>query len=580
MPGKKARGFVQKESAPYLSSAALADNLPKMHEYQAEKEFVRTMMVLHRPLLLKKNKNALALKRLGLTLRQLVVLGVSKRAMEAAGINTAQLEPRWEPPAADNPRTAEAYRGKVDGTKVEGYAAYDAPVYHFRDERHIKERYIIAELPQYRTKAIPLHGRYRVRFRLNKDLTDSSRLIAGVVDRDVFRYFRNEKTWDRELYRDIYGLRCRKTPDRQGWSLTASGTPIYVQDPYAPFGKAGDIVDVIVDDAVPYPGYDDEFTRSCKTYINGKLRFEQVIDPYTLYWKLVPIVMAQDVDITLESVDELPTEGRLQAKGQLPTEGRLQAKGQLPTEGRLQAKGQLPTEGRLQAKGQLPTEGRLQAKGQLPTEGRLQAKGQLPTEGRLQAKGQLPTEGRLQAKGQLPTEGRLQAKGQLPTEGRLQAKGQLPTEGRLQAKGQLPTEGRLQAKGQLPTEGRLQAKGQLPTEGRLQAKGQLPTEGRLQAKGQLPTEGRLQAKGQLPTEGRLQAKGQLPTEGRLQAKGQLPTEGRLQAKGQLPTEGRLQAKGQLPTEGRLQAKGQLPTEGRLQAEGQLPTSARAPALRL
>ena len=336
MPGKKARGFVQKESAPYLSSAALADNLPKMHEYQAEKEFVRTMMVLHRPLLLKKNKNALALKRLGLTLRQLVVLGVSKRAMEAAGINTAQLEPRWEPPAADNPRTAEAYRGKVDGTKVEGYAAYDAPVYHFRDERHIKERYIIAELPQYRTKAIPLHGRYRVRFRLNKDLTDSSRLIAGVVDRDVFRYFRNEKTWDRELYRDIYGLRCRKTPDRQGWSLTASGTPIYVQDPYAPFGKAGDIVDVIVDDAVPYPGYDDEFTRSCKTYINGKLRFEQVIDPYTLYWKLVPIVMAQDVDITLESVDELPTEGRLQAKGQLPTEGRLQAKGQLPTEGRLQ----------------------------------------------------------------------------------------------------------------------------------------------------------------------------------------------------------------------------------------------------
>jgi len=102
MSGKKARHFVQKQRAPALSSAELADTLPRVHEYQEEEDFVKTMMVLHRRLMRDVNSNALALKRLGLTLRQLVVLGVSKRAMEKAGINTAQLEPRWEPPAAKN----------------------------------------------------------------------------------------------------------------------------------------------------------------------------------------------------------------------------------------------------------------------------------------------------------------------------------------------------------------------------------------------------------------------------------------------------------------------------------------------
>ena len=175
MPGKKARDFVQKQRAPYLSSAALADNLPRMHKFQAEEDFVRSMMVLQPQLL--HERDVVKLKHLGLTPRQLVVLGFSKRAMDAAGIKTAQLEPRWEPPATDNPQTAEAYRGKVHGKSIAGYAA---------PRNHTRDCYIIADLPQFRTKIIPLRGRYRVRFRMDKDLKDTSRLIAGIVDQDSF----------------------------------------------------------------------------------------------------------------------------------------------------------------------------------------------------------------------------------------------------------------------------------------------------------------------------------------------------------------------------------------------------------
>lgn len=208
----------------------------------------------------------------------------------------------------------------MHGKRITGYAEYDEPVYHVGDERHTKECYIIAELPQYRTKAIPLHGRYRVRFRLNKDFTESSRLNAGVVHRDTFNIFRNEKTWDRELFGDIVGLRCRKWVD-DGWLLTPAGPPIYEQDLRTPFGKKGDVVDVVVDDVVPYQGSDDEFKRIGKTFINDKLVFMQNIKPYTIYTRLVPVVMAQEVDITLESVDELPpTESQqLQAAGSGPT---------------------------------------------------------------------------------------------------------------------------------------------------------------------------------------------------------------------------------------------------------------------
>ena len=304
MSGKR----VQKQRAPPMSSAAFADTLPSVHDYQKEEDFVKTMIVLHARLMRDVNSNALALKRLGLTLRQLVVLGVSKRAMEKAGINTAQIEPRWEPPAAKNKRTVEAYRGKVHGKRITGYAAYDEPVYHFRDERHIKECYIIAELPQYRTKAIPMHGRYRVRFRLNKDFTESSRLIAGVVDRDTFNLYRNEKTWDRELCDyDLVGL-CSKKGSGDKWWSTPAGPPTYAQNPRTPLGKEGDIVDVVVDN--PYG----------KMFINNELVFMQTLKPYTLYTRLVPIVMAQEVDITLESVDELPPtkSQQLQAAGSGP----------------------------------------------------------------------------------------------------------------------------------------------------------------------------------------------------------------------------------------------------------------------
>ena len=93
------------------------------------------------------------------------------------------------------------------------------------------------------------------------------------------------------------------------------------QDLRTPFGKKGDVVDVVVDDVVPYQGSDDEFKRIGKTFINDKLVFMQNIKPYTIYTRLVPVVMAQEVDITLESVDELPpTESQqLQAAGSGPT---------------------------------------------------------------------------------------------------------------------------------------------------------------------------------------------------------------------------------------------------------------------
>ena len=122
------------------------------------------------------------------------------------------------------------------------------------------------------------------------------------------------------MFGDIVGLRCRKWVD-DGWLLIPAGPPIYEQDLRPPFGKKGDVVDVVVDDVVPYQGIDDEFKRIGKTFINDKLVFMQNIKPYTIYTRLVPVVMAQEVDITLESVDELPpTESQqLQAAGSGPT---------------------------------------------------------------------------------------------------------------------------------------------------------------------------------------------------------------------------------------------------------------------
>ena len=66
--------------------------------------------------------------------------------------------------------------------------------------------------------------------------------------------------------------------------------------PHPRFGFANDIIDIVV-----------ERDRKCKTFINDELIFEQVICSNYDNMPLVPIVMAQEVDITLESVDELPT---------------------------------------------------------------------------------------------------------------------------------------------------------------------------------------------------------------------------------------------------------------------------------